>query len=207
MPADLNSLERLLRRRGPLGLAEISASVGCTTKTAQRLVATASDAVVAAGQTQRRRFSWRREIRSRRVEAPLYRIDAEGRPQHVGLLRRPQSCHVDATALAWPTPAEASDGWYNGLPYPLYDMSPQVVDEAGLGLAPSYDQLLTRYAPQPGGDVISAPLSPTLPLPAALNHWRRVAPRALSFWQAANADKRIGKPFRALCGDNAMALA
>lgn len=127
MSADLPNLERLLRPRGPLGLAEIAASLGCSTKTAQRLVAAAGGAVVAAGQTRRRRTAWRREVRGQRVEAPVYRINAEGRPQLVGTLRPiwPQGCHLDDISPAWPTPEEALDGWYDGLPYPLYDLRPQ----------------------------------------------------------------------------------
>jgi len=127
MPADLPSLERLLRPRGPLGLAEIAASLGCSTKTAQRLIATAGSAVVAAGQTRRRRTAWRRDIRGQRMEAPVYRVDAEGQPQQVGLLRPiwPFGCHVDIELSAWPVPEEARDGWYQGLPYPLYDLRPQ----------------------------------------------------------------------------------
>jgi hypothetical protein len=127
MPVDLPSLERLLRPRGPTALADIAVALGCSTKTAQRLVASAGEAVVAAGQTRRRRIAWRREIRGQRVEAPLYRIDAEGRPQPVGRLRPiwPQGCHVDTDGPAWPAPDEARDGWYAGLPYPLYDLRPQ----------------------------------------------------------------------------------
>ncbi|HEY0954629.1 MAG TPA: type II toxin-antitoxin system HipA family toxin YjjJ [Roseateles sp.] len=127
MSADLPSLERLLRLRGPLGLTDIAAALDCSTKTAQRLVAAAAEAVVGAGQTRRRRVAWRRDIRGQRIEAPLYRIDADGRPQSVGLLRPvwPQGCHFDAEAPAWPAPDEARDGWYAGLPYPLYDLRPQ----------------------------------------------------------------------------------
>ena len=127
MSADLTGLERLLRSRGPLGLAEIASVLGCSTKTAQRLLATAGDAVVAAGQTRRRRTAWRRNFRGLRLEAPLYRIDDSGRPQSIGVLRPiwPHGCHVEASAPAWPAPEEARDGWYDGLPYPLYDMRPQ----------------------------------------------------------------------------------
>jgi hypothetical protein len=62
VPADLPSLERLLRPRGPTGLVEIAAGLGCSTKTAQRLIATAGDAVVSAGQIRRRRTAWRRDF-------------------------------------------------------------------------------------------------------------------------------------------------
>ncbi|MBI3348192.1 MAG: type II toxin-antitoxin system HipA family toxin YjjJ [Burkholderiales bacterium] len=445
MSADLPSLERLLRPRGPMGLADIAAALGCSTKTAQRLVMAAGDALVATGQTRRRRFAWRREVRGQRVAASIYRIGVDGRPEPVGLLRTiwPQGCHVDATAPAWPVPEEARDGWYDGLPYPLYDLRPQgflgrafarrhapslgltpdprawdddallwslstfgddlpgallvgdmalrrfldgrlsavpplpavglpaayaelaaqaldgalpgssaggefpkftvareapgmatphcvvkfsgaddsatvqrwrdllvcellaaealgdqaartrllahggrhfleserfdrigphgrrgVVslesvnagllgassddwqhvahalaaigllsaadadrvaerqlfgqliansdmhggnlgffhDASGLSLAPSYDQLPMRYAPQAGGEVLSPPLAPALPLPADRARWLRVAPQALGFWRTASRDSRISDGFRALCADNAAAL-
>ncbi|WP_373717538.1 hypothetical protein [Roseateles sp.] len=99
----------------------------CSTKTVQRLIATAGDAIVAAGQTRRRRVAWRRDIRGQRVEAPIYRIDEDGRPQLVGRLAPiwPEGCHAGLNAPAWPAPEAARDGWYHGLPYPRYDLRPQ----------------------------------------------------------------------------------
>lgn len=127
MTADLPSLQRLLRLRGPLGLVEIATALGCSTKTVQRLVAAAADSVVAAGQTRRRRIAWRRDYRGQVQTVPVYRIDSDGRAQTVGLLRptAPGGCHVEVTSPAWPTPAESRDGWYDGLPYPLADLRPQ----------------------------------------------------------------------------------
>lgn len=127
MSADLPNLERLLRLRGPLGLADVAAALGCSTKTVQRLLSAAGGAAVASGQTRRRRMAWLREVRGQRLHAPLYRIAADGRPQPVGVLRPiwPQGCHFEATTPAWPAPEEARDGWYPGLPYPLYDLRPQ----------------------------------------------------------------------------------
>jgi hypothetical protein len=80
------------------------------------------------------------------------------------------------------------------------------VEPAGFSLAPSYDQLPMRYAPQPGGDVAAPPLTPELPLPVEREGWQRMAPRALDFWRVASADARISEPFRTLCGRNAEAL-
>jgi len=446
VPTDLPTLERLLRLRGPMGLAAIAEAMDCSTKTVQRLVASAGDAAIAAGQTRRRRIAWRRDIRGQRLALPLYRIDTEGRPQAIGLLRptAPAGCHVEASEAAWPMAEEARDGWYDGLPYPVYDLRPQgflgrawarqqgpalglptdprqwdddalllslsalgtdlpgdllLGDDAlrrhldarlqpstvlpahglpaayaelaeramagalpgssaggefpkftvarerdgmatphcvvkfsgaddsatvqrwrdllvcehlaaealgaeaarsrllvhagrhfleserfdrvgaagrrgvislesanaglvgatgddwtqvgraltqrgllstsdadciavrqcfgrligntymhggnlgffctgsGLSLAPSYDQLPMRYAPLAGGEVLSPPLAPTLPLPAERDPWLKAAPRALAFWRAAAADERISAPFRALCGANADRLA
>ncbi len=76
----------------------------------------------------------------------------------------------------------------------------------GFSLAPSYDQLPMRYAPLAGGEVTSAPLVPSLPLPLELEAWLRAAPRALDFWGTAAADVRISTAFRALCADNAARL-
>lgn len=80
-------------------------------------------------------------------------------------------------------------------------------DASGLSLAPSYDQLPMRYAPLAGGEVLSPPLTPSLPLPAEREPWLRAAPRALAFWQQAAQDERISAPFRELCGTNAGTLA
>lgn len=132
MPADLPSLERLLRSRGPTGLAEIAAALGCSTKTAQRLVGSAGAAVTSAGQTRRRRIAWRRPLRGVLADLPLYRSDAEGRPQALGQLQPlwPQGSLLN-TLLApdspapWPLADDARDGWHDGLPYPLYDLRPQ----------------------------------------------------------------------------------
>lgn len=145
MAANLPSLERLLRQRGPLAVADIAAALGSSTKTAQRLIATAGDSVAAAGHTRRRRVAWRRDFRGQRASTPVYRIDPDGRPQTVGSLRAiwPQGCLLDVDSPAWPTPGEARDGWYLGLPYPLYDLRPQGFlgralarrHAAGLGLA------------------------------------------------------------------------
>lgn len=127
MATDPTALEHLLRLRGPLGLAEIARALGCSTKTVQRLIIAAGDAVVAAGQTRRRRVAWRRNIRGQRLAVPVYRIDAEGQPRTVGLLRptAPGGCHLEAASPAWPTAGEARDGWHDGLPYPVYDLRPQ----------------------------------------------------------------------------------
>lgn len=127
MPTDLLSLERLLRLRGPLGLVQIASALGCSTKTAQRLVAGAGEAVIASGQTRRRRVAWRREVRGQRLALPVYRIDADGHARTVGVLRptAPSGCHLDTHEPAWPSAEEARDGWHDGLPYPLYDLRPQ----------------------------------------------------------------------------------
>jgi hypothetical protein len=46
--SDLAAFERLLRQRGPLGLTDIAAALDCSTKTVQRLIASAGEAAVAA---------------------------------------------------------------------------------------------------------------------------------------------------------------
>lgn len=124
---DLAAFERLLRLRGPLGLGDMAVALNCSTKTVQRLVGSAGDAVVAAGQTRRRRVAWRRDLRGQRLAVPVYRLDADGRPQSVGMLRpvAPSGCHFEPLSPAWPTADESRDGWYDGLPYPLYDLRPQ----------------------------------------------------------------------------------
>jgi hypothetical protein len=38
---------------------------------------------------------------------------------------QPQGCWADFTGSGWPLSEESRDGWWAGLPYPLYDMRPQ----------------------------------------------------------------------------------
>lgn len=127
MSTDLTTFTHLLRWRGPLSLVDIANALGCSTKTVQRLIASAGDGAVVAGQTRRRRVAWRRELRGERLTVTVYRIDGTGRAQRVGMLRpiAPSGCQFEAIEPAWPTADESRDGWYGGLPYPLYDQRPQ----------------------------------------------------------------------------------
>lgn len=73
---------------------------------------------------------------------------------------------------------------------------------AGFALAPAYDMLPMRYAPQRGVELPPVVFEPPLPLPAAREAWFDSAQAARAFWQQAAQDARISTPFRQICADN-----
>ena len=92
------------------------------------------DQLVSGGAARRTRYALRRPLRGVAGDLPLYAVDEAGQARHVGdlALLRPEGSLLtpspgdpaDATP-DWPLPDEARDGWWGGLPYPLYDMRPQ----------------------------------------------------------------------------------
>ncbi len=54
----------------------------------------------------------------------MYEVDRAGRAERVARLAlvHPQGTCMSLTDTGWPMPDESRDGWWDGLPYPLYDM-------------------------------------------------------------------------------------
>lgn len=76
----------------------------------------------------------------------------------------------------------------------------------GLSLAPVYDMLPMRYAPQRGGEVPPQTYAPALPLPTEALEWHRAALAAVVYWTRCAADARISGSFQAICAENAATL-
>jgi len=83
--------------------------------------------VVRAGQSSRTRYTLRRPLRGNRADIPLYAIDEIGQATLVSSLALvyPQGALMPMANSGWPVPPESRDGWWGGLPYPLYDIRPQ----------------------------------------------------------------------------------
>lgn len=75
-----------------------------------------------------------------------------------------------------------------------------------LTLAPTYDMLPMHYAPLPGGELPTRAFEPALPLPAERGVWLAACAAALTFWDRAATDERIGAAFRRVCRANAARL-
>lgn len=106
---------------------ELAAALGVSVPTLHRMLAELGSRVLAAGKARRVRYALRRPLRGVEAELPVYRVDRAGGIEQVASLAllAPRGCWMDLAAIGWPVPEEARDGWWGGLPYPLYDMRPQ----------------------------------------------------------------------------------
>jgi hypothetical protein len=108
----------------------LASELGVSVATLHRLLPALGNRLVSAGAARRTRYALRRELRGVAADLPLYEVDDIGQARHVGdlaLLRAEGSLlrNVADADAHWPIPDESRDGWWGGLPYPLYDMRPQ----------------------------------------------------------------------------------
>ena len=130
MKVTVNDLRKALMKTPRASGADLCRVLkGINRSTLARLIAQIDDEVVRRGGSRRIRYALRRSLRGRNDSLPLYRIDAEGAGHVVGSLdlTYPAGCALSfSEPWAWPLDAgEMSDGWFDGLPYPLLDMRPQ----------------------------------------------------------------------------------
>lgn len=116
-----------LGRQSAVGAADLAAQLGVSVATLHRLLKEAEPQVLATGRARRTRYALRRPLRGDLAELPVYEVDTTGRAERLGSLAlvSPQGTWMDLSGTAWPVPEESRDGWWEGLPYPLYDMRPQ----------------------------------------------------------------------------------
>lgn len=126
MPLDLLTP---LRLRGRMQAGALVQALGVSRPTLSRAVRAAGDQVVTLGQARRTSYAARRLLRGSAAPLRLYRVDPHGDLSEVGLIHLthpPYSCALEFSAEGiWPLEAEMREGWFDGLPYPLYDMRPQ----------------------------------------------------------------------------------
>jgi hypothetical protein len=120
-------LATTLARRAAVSAPELADALGVSIPTLHRLLREVGPNVVSTGKARRTRHALRRPLRGELAPLPLYEVDAQGR---AGLLTQvapvqPQGTCTPLQGTGWPVPDESRDGWWHGLPYPLYDMRPQ----------------------------------------------------------------------------------
>ncbi|MFW9615620.1 type II toxin-antitoxin system HipA family toxin YjjJ [Aquabacterium sp.] len=131
LQAARDRLTSVLGRHPGASGPELAAHLGVSVPTLHRLLQEQAAHIVSAGKARRTRYALRRPLRGALQDLPLYEVNREGRIDQIGTLSalHPQgSClHLSLPAghTPWPMPDEARDGWWGGLPYPLYDMRPQ----------------------------------------------------------------------------------
>ena len=122
-----DQLHAVLARRAGSSAAELAALLQVSVATLHRLLQENESAVVDIGKARRTRHALRRPVRGDAAALPLYEIDPAGRAEllaHLALVQPQGSC-MPLAGSGWPVAVESRDGWWDGLPYPLYDMRHQ----------------------------------------------------------------------------------
>ena len=123
-----DQLASVLGRMPRASAPELATALGISIRSVHRLLAELPPGhFVSAGRSRRTRYALRRPLRGNRADIPLYAVDAEGQATHLSKLAlvHPQGALLPLADSGWPVPAESRDGWWDGLPYPLYDIRPQ----------------------------------------------------------------------------------
>ena len=118
----------LLRRMPRASAPELAAALGVSAPSLHRMLAELpASQLVSAGRTRRTRYAARRPLRGDPSDSPLYSIDAAGTATLVSklVLIYPQGTLLPLAESGWTVPPKSRDGWWDGLPYPIYDMRPQ----------------------------------------------------------------------------------
>ncbi|WP_204249988.1 type II toxin-antitoxin system HipA family toxin YjjJ [Rhodoferax koreensis] len=121
-------LETALALQAPASAAGLAEAVRVSVPTLHRMLQRLpAGRLISAGQARRARYALRRPLRGVFADVPVYAIDTEGRAELLGplALLQPQGAWLALAGSDWPVPEDARDGWWPGLPYPLYDMRPQ----------------------------------------------------------------------------------
>ncbi|MFT4266153.1 MAG: type II toxin-antitoxin system HipA family toxin YjjJ [Xenophilus sp.] len=126
--ASVEQLRRLLAMRPVAAATELARALGVSVPTVHRLLARLpAGEWVTAGKARRARYALSRPLRGGSAVFPAYRVDRNGRLENAGSLAllHLTGSWMPLAPLGWPVPEDARDGWWPGLPYPLYQMRPQ----------------------------------------------------------------------------------
>lgn len=117
---------RAALRLGPRTNRDLEAAARVSPATAKRILQELQAELLSAGQTRRRRHALRRQIRGTLSTIETFVISEDGRTSRGADIEliQPGGCHAPLDSDVWPQDT-AHGGWWDGLPYPLYDMRPQ----------------------------------------------------------------------------------
>jgi hypothetical protein len=120
-------LAAVLGRRPAVRAADLAKELGVSVPTLHRILHDSTEPILVAGQARRTRYALRRSVRGDAPEYPLYAVDVSGRATQLSSLSplAPHGSWMPLAGTDWPLIEETREGWWDGLPYPLYDMRPQ----------------------------------------------------------------------------------
>lgn len=117
----------VLLRKGPVGTTTLAQRLQVSPRTVLRLLGELGESCCAAGAAGRTQYALARPLRGVDQRMSLYAVDESGRLRQETTLQliEPRGCLCPLPATRWPVGVESRNGWWDGLPYPLYDMQPQ----------------------------------------------------------------------------------
>ena len=120
------ALDNLLKRNALPSAKFLSDSLGVSLPTMHRILASRNEDVVRLGTTKASRYALKRPIRGELKTLPIYQVNEQGKGIQCGFLETvyPQGTIFHLDNAAWPRGVHANEYW-DGLPYPMYDMRPQ----------------------------------------------------------------------------------
>jgi hypothetical protein len=117
-----------LRKMPRASVAQLASALGIAPPTLHKLLRECpAGLVVSGGRSMRTGYALRRPLRGNLTDIPLYAISRAGDAALLANLALvyPQGTLLRLGQSEWPVPSVARDGWWDGLPYPLYDIRPQ----------------------------------------------------------------------------------
>ena len=146
-----DQLVSVLRRMPRASAPGLATALKISVRSLHRLLAELpAGQVLCAGRSSRTRYASRRPLRGNLTDIPLYAVDETGQATLVSslALTYPQGALMDLANSGWPVPPGSRDGWWEGLPYPFYDIRPQGyigrqfarAEHQSLGVSPNPDE-------------------------------------------------------------------
>ncbi len=122
-----DQLRSALARRPGVAAADLAQGLGVSLATLHRMLQEQRVQVLATGKASRTRYALRKPLRGDAADVPLYAVGIDGQATTLAPLALvyPQGSRMDLSGSVWPLLDASRDGWWDGLPYPLYDMRPQ----------------------------------------------------------------------------------
>jgi predicted transcriptional regulator len=120
-------LAHILARQAGIKANELAKHLGVSLATLHRILAETKPSILVTGKARRTRYALRRPLRGVLQDIPVYQIDEQGQASTLSELTPvyPAGCWMSLEQTDWPLNTENRDGWWEGLPYPIYDIQPQ----------------------------------------------------------------------------------
>lgn len=115
----------ILSRQAPATAASLASALDVSVSSIHR-IAREHKNVIQQGITKNTKYALRRPLRGQMQAIPIYSINTAGQGHLLGNLEliAPQGALLALEKIGWPSDKK-HQGWWSGLPYPMYDMRPQ----------------------------------------------------------------------------------